>query len=174
MWNPSAVYTTHWDALVVSTTKSDIWSNFGDGHLQAESAYIPKLIVDKIITQSTDFDAPMRYVRLADDPSGWDYTETTLSTTGSYTDLDLSSKIPANAKMVHIWAEFTATVANGVLLFRPNGNSNGVLVIKGTVAVANGIQHIDGSIPCDSNQVVEYYRHPVVNSIDIVIKGYWY
>ena len=46
MWNPSAVYTTHWDALVVSTTKSDMWSNFGAGHLQAESAYIKHLQVD--------------------------------------------------------------------------------------------------------------------------------
>jgi len=109
------------------------------------------------------------------DAAGYDWDETTLTTKETWTDLDCSSVVPANAKAIlfHVILEDDSIEVSFRL--RENGNNNIINVGSLITQVSNVAITNDIVVPCDSNRIVEYYISNVTWSrIDLVIKGWWF
>jgi len=109
------------------------------------------------------------------DAAGYDWDETTLTTKETWTDLDCSSVVPANAKAIlfHVILEDDSIEVSFRL--RENGNNNIINVGSLIIQVSNVAITNDIVVPCDSNRIVEYYISNVTWSrIDLVIKGWWF
>lgn len=108
------------------------------------------------------------------DPSASDFTDASLTTDGTWRDLDLSSIVPAGAVMVLLRVVVEDDAAESYLQFRKNGNSNSYAV-NGVYTQVSGVL-IEDSIPvfCDSSRVIEYRGSNLTfTSISIDVIG-WY
>jgi len=110
------------------------------------------------------------------DPSAFDFTlsGTPLTTDGTWRDLDLSSIVPAGAKLVLFIVYILDDAANSAFGIRKNGNSNAFNSGFCRTQVANIPNYIDMLVPCDTNRVVEYFATSLTwSDIGITVKGWW-
>jgi hypothetical protein len=107
-------------------------------------------------TDDAGNDIPLRGLIDRGDPSSHDFSKTDFTTDATWRDLDLSSIVPAGAKMVNLIIYGYGDTANATMSIRKNGNSNAIVALSGTTP-AVGIAFLNvGVIACDSSRVVEY------------------
>ena len=113
------------------------------------------------------------YVYRTDDPSSYDFDETDLTLDSTWRDLDLSSVIPEGAKAVQLYVRLTDDTSTGLITFRKNGFTGTTNQFQIRNQVANKQTQMTFVCPVDSNGVIEYYSLAGMDSIDIMIMG-WY
>ena len=90
------------------------------------------------------------------DPTTDDWDQTSLTTDGSWHDLDCSSIVPAGASIIHFVGWMEDNIAAAHFNMRKNGNSNAVNMSWAYTAVANGRVGFDFWVSCSEARVVEY------------------
>jgi hypothetical protein len=106
------------------------------------------------------------------DPASVDKTESDLSVTTTWTDLDLSAIIPPGVKTINLICSLTGS-AGSMLKFRRNGQTGdkSVAVISASVDSVSVFE--DLITTCDSNRVIEYYRTGGISAATLTVKGWW-
>lgn len=107
------------------------------------------------------------------DPGTYDYSQATWSTTGAWTDQDLSGIVPAGAKAVLLRLELRDAAVGTVLKLRENGNSNDSNAAQRRILVADQNHLTDMVVACDSNRVIEYYLTAAFDWIRATVAGWW-
>lgn len=108
------------------------------------------------------------------DPAGFDYTEANFPVIVTWTDIDLSSIVPAGAKAILIQAQImNPNFSEQYLKFRKNGNTNApnASIIK--TDRGGYWWNADLVIICDTNRTVEYYNSHADTDIKLIIRGWW-
>jgi len=126
-------------------------------------------IVSEIGGGSTNY----RYVDRGD-PASPDWEAGDLTTDGSYHDLDCSSIVSSDAVAIIFKLQVYDENLNSFFGLRKNGNSNGINTQIIRTQVIN--QYNDGVliVPCDENQVVEYFAtNTTFTFINLVILGWF-
>jgi len=107
------------------------------------------------------------------DPSGSDFTESDLTTDGTWRDLDLSSIVPAGATHVILEVTLYDGVAGYGIQFRKNGYSNETTCSYTWVQAANTWIGDQVIIPLDSNRVIEYKAGNITfTNINVSVSGW--
>ncbi len=107
------------------------------------------------------------------DPSGAHYMTGTFTTDGNWHDLDLSSKVPAGATVVHLLLNMRDNLANVAAEFRKNGNSNAQNIFWQRTQVANISIINDFFLACDANRVIEYrFSNTTWSYIQLQVRGW--
>ena len=108
------------------------------------------------------------------DPTGVDVTVSSLTTDGTWRDLDLSAIVPAGAKGIIIKVGVTDDAAVSVVQFRKNGNANAFVTAVNVTQVANvPIQGLN-IVACDSGRVIEYMTtNTTFTTINITVMGWF-
>jgi len=108
------------------------------------------------------------------DPVANDFVETDLTTDATYRDLDLSSIIPANTKLVLLRIMITDNSVSSMLSFRKNGNSGGYNIARVRTQISGVSNDANLLVSPDSNGVIEYHASNVAwDSIKIVVRGWF-
>jgi len=108
------------------------------------------------------------------DPAAWDWTVGDLTTDGTYHDLDCSGIVPSNAVAIVFFIQVEDGTAEIPFRLRKNGNSNGYNVGEVRTIVTDVTSSATLIVPCDANQVVEYYGYNTTwSTINIVIVGWF-
>lgn len=108
------------------------------------------------------------------DPAAHDYTQATLTTDGSWNNLDLSGIVPAGAKTVLLRVILRDGAIGQSLAFRKNGNANTVNAAEVVNQVANINLDTDVMVSCDTDRVIEYNGSNVVwDVIRMTVRGWW-
>lgn len=141
------------------------------------SGYTEKRLVGWVRNNaSSDFVNPP--VNIADishwrgDPSSADKTESDLSTTNAWTDLDLSAIIPPGAKTVNMICSLTGN-AGSLLKFRRNGQTGDKSVAVIGSSVNSVTVYADLIVSCDDDRIIEYYRSSDITAITLTVKTWW-
>ncbi len=104
----------------------------------------------------------------------YDWTQATLTTDGTWNDLDLSGIVPAGAKAVSINLLLADDVAGSHFSLRKNGNSNAFVQTPMYTQVGGILNGYTVTVACDANRVIEYYGANVAfATITIVVNGWW-
>lgn len=108
------------------------------------------------------------------DATASDFTQATMTTDGTYRDMDLSAIVPPGATAVALGVKITDdAVSSGI--FRKNGNSNAINTFQVRDIVANVGQFFDGTVAVDSNRVIEYnFDNVTFTEIVVWVKGWWH
>lgn len=114
----------------------------------------------------------LRYISRGD-PAAYDYTQAMLTIDSGWHTMDLSSVIPANAKLVKIRAVISNTAASKELRLREVGLTNDVVAehlwsISGFVIVDKTFD-----IPCIGQQVEYYVTAGAWNTIGVAVVGWF-
>ena len=108
------------------------------------------------------------------DPAAYDYTQATLTTDGTWRDLDLSGIVPAGAKAVSINLLLADDVAGSFFALRKNGNTNAFLQTPFYIQVVGRLSGHTVTVACDTNRVIEYFASNLTwSTITIVVNGWW-
>lgn len=109
------------------------------------------------------------------DPAAADFTlATPLTTDGAYHDLDLSSIVPAGAKMVCLRVLVEDNAAGSYVRFRKNGNTNDLNYGEIYTQVSGVLNSADIIVACDVNRVIEYKATSTTfTGISITVKAWW-
>ena len=114
-----------------------------------------------------------RYVDRGD-PASWDFNTASFTTDGTWRELDCSSIVSSDATAIVFRVYIKDDAAGNYFRFRCNGNSNSLNVFSTSIQVANIQNETVGIIPCDSNQVVEYFAaNTTWTEIYVVIMGWF-
>jgi len=114
------------------------------------------------------------YVPRNADGAAWDFQVGDLTTDGSWRDLDLSGILPANAIAAQLRLRVEDGVVGNVFNLRRNGNANALEATATFIQVANQDFEQALIIPCDANQVIEYWAtNTVWTVINIHVLGWW-
>ena len=143
--NPSTG-TAYYDAFSSGDTEAAMWSNFGAGHLQAESAYIKQLQYDY---SNHEWQYP--------NISAWHYLYGSFGgTAGSWNTLDISAYLPStDAYDVQLTFNFVSTVAGRYFQVRP-GDHTGTFAVGCIVQVANQAQFVNVQTKTNKSGEIEY------------------
>ena len=110
------------------------------------------------------------------DPSSWDWIVGALTTDGAWHDLDLSSIVPADVRLVHLNVEINSPTIEAYIQLRENGNVNVHNRVAKTVSVANlYFRSSDSIVVCDTNRKIEYWASSGVTwtAFSILVRGWW-
>ena len=108
------------------------------------------------------------------DPAGYDWVVGSLTTNGTWHDLDCSSIVPVGAKAILFQATIKDDLEGQALYLRKNGNSNSANTSKIETQVGNLNNTANLISFCDSDRKIEYQAANTTWSvINIVIKGWW-
>lgn len=138
---------------------NNFWGQFPDG------------ITDSSGIETNRFNPGMTIDR--GDPASVDWAVGSLTTDGSYHDLDCSSVVPAGAKFINFTGKLQHASASQAFNMRKNGNSNAVNLKEQITQVGGVPISFNFKVACDSSRVVEYYATSGSwTTIDIVISGW--
>lgn len=108
------------------------------------------------------------------DPATYDFTEATLTTDGTWNDLNLSAIVPAGAVAVHFYLQIKDDAVSSYLLFRKNGNAEDVNIAGFRTQVADVWFEGNFVVACDSNRVIEHKgANLAFTNINLAVKGWW-
>jgi hypothetical protein len=108
------------------------------------------------------------------DPAGWDFDITNFPTAWIWTELNLSSIVPAGAIAVHILVSCRTTVANEEIMFRKNGNIHETNMSECRPQVANLYDVGEFIVSLSSDRKIDYNKYGThFDSISVVVKGWW-
>jgi len=114
-----------------------------------------------------------RYVDRGD-PTSWDWEVGDLTTNGGWHDLDCSSIVSSDAVSIVFKLAIQDGVAGSTILLRKNGNSNAYNTCAIRTQIADIYNDAVFIVPCDSNQVVEYYgTNTGFSAVSICIMGWF-
>ena len=109
------------------------------------------------------------------DPTAWDYEKADFVDDTAWNDLDLSAIIGSGKKVIEIRLRIQDGVANSVIQFRTNGQTNAYNAVMRRTQVAAQIYETDFRIETDTDGVIEIDFSPKPtdwNVANIVIRGY--
>ena len=130
------------------------------------------IVVQGWIAGTVQSNRPPRFVDRGD-PASYDFELAALTTDGTWRDLDLSSIVPDGAVAVNLSGYIVDDTVSKYLLFRKNGNSNGVNKVGITTQVANVGIDFSVTVSCDSNRVIEYFASNTTwTAIGITVNGW--
>ena len=114
----------------------------------------------------------IRYVD-RDDPAANDFDQTDLVHDGAWHDLSLAAIVPAGAVAVILIGGIADATINTSLQFRKNGLSNAYARYSIRAQVAG--QYIDGQafVGCDTDRKIEYKCSSTINTVDILVLGWF-
>ncbi len=108
------------------------------------------------------------------DPATIDFDETALTTDGTWRDLDLSSIVPPDAKLVSLWIRVRDDAAGSSFSLRQNGNTNANNRDQIITQVANVWNSANMLVTPDTSGVVEYLADNLTwTDIWITVRGWW-
>lgn len=108
------------------------------------------------------------------DPAGLDWTQATLTTDGTWRDLDLSAIVPAGAVAVVLETLIADNSVQLTISYRKKGNVNDRNVSTIYNQVSNFFVHAPSIVPCDTDRKIQYNASNIVwTTIRIVVKGWW-
>jgi len=103
-----------------------------------------------------------------------DWTYTTLNTTGSWWELDLSAIIDAGTKVVHFALTLKVGSVGIYVQFRKNGNVRAINIYQQRTQVANLFLHCDFLVACDTDLKVEYrFQNTFFTNLDLTVRGWF-
>lgn len=116
----------------------------------------------------------LEYVNRGDE-NNWDFQKGDLTADANWHDLDLSSIVDPEAKLIHLRAVIQYSVAAGkVVSFRKNGSSSYRNVLYQYTQNTSQYIALDGLVECDSNNVIEYQVSNVVwDFLSIYVRGWF-
>lgn len=108
------------------------------------------------------------------DPAAFDFDKTDLTTDGTWRDLDLSSIIPAGAKMALLKTELQSANAGDKVVYRQKGNSNEINACGCEALRANVARTRLGLVAVDVNRKIQYNADNLAwTTLNIVVRGWW-
>ncbi len=108
------------------------------------------------------------------DPADYDWDKFNFTQDGSYYDLDLSSIVPANAKLVHLRVALKSPVGNSVFSIRKKGNSNTFNNFKSSAPDNSQQGTEDGFVVPDANREIQYMASNVAWTTLYMLVAGWY
>lgn len=107
------------------------------------------------------------------DPSGYDIALGSLTTDGTWNELDLSAAVPAGATVIHIMLNVQAQTAGAYFLVRKAGNSNARNLDGFTCPGAGSSYYTSVIVACDGDRKIEYMASNVTwDMISGVVRGW--
>lgn len=108
------------------------------------------------------------------DPTGYDYTQLTLTIDGAWHTLDLSALVPEGATAIILRVQAVNTGAIASIYFRKNGNSNAYNVSRVETQTLTTTALADAIVFCDTARRIQYLIANVGTwaSITIVVAGW--
>lgn len=107
------------------------------------------------------------------DPAAVDADQTTISVTGSWTNLDLSSVLPAGTTAVLSKVSITDANPGRYIQLRTDGNSNSINTNKLIVQVNNVQNSAIMLVPTNGLQIIEYYVLTGIANISLTVLGWF-
>ena len=108
------------------------------------------------------------------DPSAADFDIGDLICNGTWRDLDLSGIITdSDAVLVHLRVSVSSSATGAELDFRKNGNVNTANVEYIQVLVTAVTNHSSALVSLDENLVIEYIGSATLDTVSIVVRGWW-
>lgn len=106
------------------------------------------------------------------DPSAWDYTQTSLTTDGTWRDLDLTAITTANANFVMLEIQVKDDAVGMTVAFRKKGHTQGYTVKQVFTQVANQFIQQGLVVPAN-NGVIQYYgSNTTFANINLIVSGW--
>jgi len=103
-----------------------------------------------------------------------DFTQATLTTDGTWRDLDLSAIVPAGVKLVELFVNCTDDVIGRVLKFRKKGSVSEYAISLIRTQVINLTNDANMQVECNTLRQIQYNAtNAVWTAIGIFVLGYW-
>lgn len=107
------------------------------------------------------------------DAAAQDFVKTDFIRDGAIHDLDLSSIIPKNVKVVYVVVKIVATTANQIFAVRTKGHSNWHNQSQARTTVANVGSFYDLQLFPDKDGFCEYYATTgITGALNLTVKGW--
>lgn len=107
------------------------------------------------------------------DPAAVDFDQTDLTMDTNWYDLDFSSIVDENTKLIALHILITDNNVGANLRFRKNGNSNGIVFTGAVTQVANVPNYGDIVCACDADRKIEYRASEALTTVTIAAIGWF-
>lgn len=108
------------------------------------------------------------------DPAAYDFTEATMTTDGTWRDMDLSAIVPSGAKAVTLRISAQDGAVSNYVRFREKGNTNAYNVSMVRTQAIDVYANADVVIKLGPARVIEYYgSNTTFTNIGVLVKGWW-
>lgn len=114
----------------------------------------------------------MKYVARGD-PAAYDFTQATLTIDSDWHSLNLSSIIPASAKLVHTACVISNTAGGKIIKFRKPGLSNDYAIHRMWSLAGFVLTEREMTIPVVSQAVSYMVENVAWNTIGFTVLGWW-
>lgn len=131
--------------------------------------WLINIVVEAVIAQ---LEAQPSYIDRGD-PAVYDYETGDLTIDGTWHDLDLSAIIPSNATAVLIGGFFMDDAVGKSIAFRKSGQSLNINISAMLTQVATVWRQGDFIVAASPNQKIEYNIITGMDSVFLVIRGWW-
>lgn len=109
------------------------------------------------------------------DPAAQDFDHSTLTTDGTWRDMDLSGVVPVGAKGVFLRVRITDDLIDQYFMLRKKGHTNPWTTSRVRTQVANQEKDIDMIVACDANRHIQYHASNTTwTGIYITVAGWWF
>lgn len=127
-------------------------------------------------TDEIDATALVGRIKLDDigDPGSHHYSKDTLTTSGNWENLDLSSLVGAGAKAILIRLVVRSSTLGAAVGLRKNGNSNTVNMSECSCLVSGQSNNLDCIVFCDANHIIDYRISNISWSVIWLDVGGWF
>ncbi len=196
--NAGVLSAVKWDEIVANTAKVTNATHTGDvtgaTALAAQSVMITgqsavtAVGTDYVLISDTSDSGNLKKALVSDfsggsgggfvdrgDPATVDFSVGDFITDNTWRDLDLSSIVTDSAAVaVVLHVTMNDGAAGSRFLFRKKGNSNSRAVAGTQTQVANVVLSADFTIPCDTNQIVQYLGDNLTfTAINVTVLGWF-
>ncbi len=109
------------------------------------------------------------------DPAGWDFEVGDFTTDNTWRDLDLSSIIPVEAKLVHFRGSIEDGITGEDVIFKTKGYDNEGSSVSGNILIANIDQeYSDWFIEPDDDRLIVYKASNTVwTKLSLLVRGWF-
>lgn len=107
------------------------------------------------------------------DPAAFDFDKDDFTVVQTWTDLDLSSIVPAGTIAVALFIAAYWSGANPWILFRKKGNVNEINMSGLQTQLAYISMFSDLIVSVDENRKIQYWSYGPPTSCSVAVKGWW-
>jgi len=108
----------------------------------------------------------------AGDIAAFDYDKNDFTWDSTWYELDMSAKIPASAKLVHLRVRHIHTATNNWMKFRKNGYSNIFNMAEFNTRVASVSDQSDVWVEVDADSKIAYQGGSIPLGFDVAVRGW--